>query len=511
MSTGPESPPQAQGQTAIGGLFSVFSINTLTRVVSYFRHILIATLIGLSGGLDVFFTALSVVGIVVLIFGDIFDSVGVPRLVRSRMGDDGTDFREVAQDVVKVSVLLSAGCTLALLAVSPYAHLIVPGFSASQKGELAGYILYLVPMALVYLPYHSMGSVLRSLRHFRAFYLAELVSASVTVALLLAWHTGVDSVAIAWSSGYLVGTIYLAIRVRRHLSHDWFGWDGGRVRTILSEVFKLLPTYLVAQLYTLSDRVFGSFLPEGSISALYYALFVATAIPSLLAVENVFSTPMAESGDRSSLLTRIVCGVFLAYVPITLFTVFHSREIVSILFEHGAFRSASVDTTAAALSCYVLALPAWGIWGIVVRYHQVLGRLGTLLRVSVIGLVSNVALSYVFCFPLGMGVKGLALGPACTAILVVLIGYRNLKGLGISIRLPKVAPVFLQAALFSAVSLAAVRFLPLERGRIAGFLATGAVYVALYAAALQLSPGAALREIRDEIWWNIDNLLGRKK
>ncbi|MEM4869969.1 MAG: hypothetical protein QW081_06250, partial [Desulfurococcaceae archaeon] len=59
-------------------------INLLARGFGYFRSVAIAVLLGFSYQTDAFFMALSLIGIF-LIFVDVFDSVGVPELVKARM------------------------------------------------------------------------------------------------------------------------------------------------------------------------------------------------------------------------------------------------------------------------------------------------------------------------------------------------------------------------------------------------------------------------------------------
>ena len=102
----------------------------------------------------------------------------------------------------------------------------------------------------------------------------------------------------------------------------------------------------MSQLYTVVDKTFGSYLPPGSVSALYYGLLLATTIPSLLAVENIFITPLAESEEKERVLARILSGIVLVFVPVVFFFFRNSRGIVSILFERGMFRDVSVEMTA---------------------------------------------------------------------------------------------------------------------------------------------------------------------
>lgn len=59
-------------------------INLIARGLGYGRSVAIAVLLGFSYQTDAFFMALSLIGIF-LIFVDVFDSIGVPELVRARL------------------------------------------------------------------------------------------------------------------------------------------------------------------------------------------------------------------------------------------------------------------------------------------------------------------------------------------------------------------------------------------------------------------------------------------
>lgn len=495
-----------QGQTVIGGVFSVFSINVVTRIVSYLRHILITFFIGLTGGLDAFFAALTVAGIVVFILGDVFDSVGVPRMVRGRSEKGEGEFREVASDVVKVSVAMSVAGTALLVVVSPLARWVVPGFSESQKGDVLRYLLLLVPMCIVYLPYHAMGAVLRASRRFSVFYVAELITGMGTIVVLLIWHDSVDAVAFSWSAGYLFGLIYLIFAVRRHLAGSWRRWGGERFSSIVRAAIRLLPAYLVSQFHVLVDRVVGSYLPAGSISSLYYGLFLATAIPSLLAVENIIITPMAEASDKSDMFSRIFKGIVLIYVPVAVFVCQNAERIVSILFERGVFQAKSVQMTAAALSIYVLALPVWGIWGIIVRIHQIMEKFKVLILTSFGVLFVYIVMAYGFSLTMGLGLRGLPLASLVAAIALTGFGIGNLERVGVSLKGKSVLEAVVRIAFFGVLSGVATALLPLGDGRIGLLVARLAVYLACYSLLVFLFAGKCMDGIKSELIWNIRNL-----
>lgn len=499
---------EAKKQTAIEGVFSVFSVNIATRFLFFVRHIVIATYIGLSGEFDAFCAALGATGIVVLVFGDIFDSIGVPRLVKARQEEGEAGVRRVAGNVIKVSILLSVLCSVLLLALAPWSSWIVPGFAPEQKTVMLRYIYLLIPMCLVYLPYHAMGSVLRSIREFRGFYIAELVSSVASLLLILMWHDDVSSVPIAWSAGYLFGSIYLVARLKGAFSLSG-GWFNPEAKAIGRVVLMLLPSYMISQLYVLTDKIFGSYLPKGDISALYYGLMLAMILPTMLATENIFITPIAEAQDRGPILTKIVSGISLLSFPVALFTFAYSRDIVSILFERGMFKGSSVETTSVALRFYVLSLPAWSVWGTLARLFQVIERYKVITVVSAVGVLVDIAVNYVAIFHFGAGIKSLPIATAVTAWLLVLAALWMLSRHGVGIEVKKVVRTILVVVTYSAVSLAVVILLGSLAGNgLIAFLAKGIVYVAVYFVLARTLSNAWIYSLCEEIEMNVLGMMG---
>src|SRR5574341_1614359 len=485
-----------RGQTAISGVISVFSVNLTSRGVGYLRHILITAYIGLTVELDAFFAASSAVGIVVLVFGDIFDSIGVPRLVRARQQEGEEAFRRAAAQVVLVAAVLSLCLTGLLIFLAPATPYIVPGFSPHQKGVMVQYVYLLVPMTLVYLPYHAMGSILRSQRLFRAFYLAELVASVVTLVALALWHTDVKHVAIATSAGYVAAASYLYARVRPVL-----GWErpiSEEGKRMFLMAFQLLPTYIVPQLYLLIDKTFASYLPAGSVSALSYGLMLTTALPSLLAVENVFVTPLAETENRWPIVSRIMTGILLVFVPVTVYVLRYSRDIISILFERGMFGASSVEMTTGALRFFILGLPAWAFWGTLCRLHQISEQFGRLFVISVIGLACHAGLNYLLGFHWGMGLRGLALATAIGSYIVVAMSLGHLRGLATRSDVPKLCLAATFVIVFSALSLLASEIIP-KGGGLLTLSLNATVFAAVYWIAMTRLSNEWLRSAYNEI------------
>jgi putative peptidoglycan lipid II flippase len=297
-------------QTAIQGVAFSTSVNVCSRIVSFLRQVLITAYFGLSFRLDAFFVATSFLAIFIITFGDVFDSAGIPSLVKTREREGQESFRGLTGSIFSLALLMGGGLTLLMVLCLPLAPLIVPGFPGQSTGYIHENLLFLLPYALVFLPYHAIGSFFRSIRAFHVYYLVEFLVNLTALVAVFAFGNSIWIVPLSLSLGYLVGfAVFLAwgrgrFRFRGKLR-------GGEMDNVRSTIRKMLPVYILIYGLIIVDRYFASFLEEGAISALFYGYILATAVPLIMNVENVFVTPLSEESDRSALLTRILSGMWM--------------------------------------------------------------------------------------------------------------------------------------------------------------------------------------------------------
>jgi hypothetical protein len=117
---------------------------------------------------------------------------------------------------------------------------------------------------------------------------------------------------------------------------------------------------------------------------------------SILIMENVFITPLAEADDKGQMMKHILYGIILMSVPVAIFTMAYSKQIVKVALERGVFTSASTGMTADALWYFAIAIPAFFLNPITYRLFQILGRLRGISIVGIFSVISNAGLNYLF-------------------------------------------------------------------------------------------------------------------
>lgn len=484
-------------QTAIRGVFSVGLINLAARLLGYGRYVLIAAFLGISAPLDAYYMAFSILTLAIFSFGDVFDSLGIPRLVKILQGEGEEAFRETAGSIFAFSFLLSAVLGATLMLASPWTPWIAPGFSGEKKEAMLRNLLYLAPVALLYLPYHATGSFLRAKRRFQVFYLGELVIAAASFSVI-AFLPGIPYVVpLSVSVAYVAAFLFIAAVGRREVRFPG-KVDMGEIREFARLTFRLLPVYFFGYLFLLVDRAFASLLPTGGVSALSFAMLIATVPASTLMMENVFITPLAETAERGEMMRNILHGVLIISLPIAVFTFFHARLIVEVALERGAFTSTSTAMTADALRLLALIIPATFINPVSYRLFQVLGKLQAISVISFGAVAVNASLNFLF-MEMGMGIRGVALAMAISLYVAFLCGALLLGRYGTPVLTRNVLSVLLISLGVSGAALGVTHLLPIGGETVAGLLFRGVAYVLVAGALFLAVPNPDVRHWMDTV------------
>jgi len=494
-----------RSQTAIRGVFSVGVVNSAARIVSYGKHVVITAYIGLTAQLDAFYMAATVIGIVIYVFGDVFDSLGIPRLVEAQQEEGEESFLRLTGSIFTLSVLLSAILVSLLLVASPLARYVAPGFAGEERELILTNLYLMVPVGLLYLPYHAIGSFLRARRRFQAFYMGELLIALVTLAVVYLFHETPFIIPISFSVAYAAAIAWLVFAARGGFRFTGTMRDD-KAREIIRMFFRLVPLYAVFHLFGFVDRVFASYLPTGGVSALTYAALIAGIPVSLLMIENVFITPLSEAEDKGRLMQRIASGILILAVPIAFFVVAFAREIVQLAFQRGAFTQESTEMTARALRYYALAIPAGFLWPICYRLLQVLRRMDGVVASAIFAVATNAVLNYVF-LKAGLGIAGLALATAIANYLLLFCCVLLLSRRGVPIVTRGLVKVLLTSTGIAGAGVLAASRVPWGEGSLTSLLGPATVFLGIVAGLLLAVPRGEIREWRNTV---IADLLPRR-
>ena len=397
-------------------------INIAARGFGYLKNVAIAVLIGFNAQTDAFFMALTLISIF-LTFADVFDSIGVPNLVRAR--------EESRERFLKLSGLLLTFTTiLAVLLVIisifsyPLISKIAIGFTDDKKGYLALYFYLLLPYLFLNFFFHHFGAILRSERLFTPYFIGELIFSiftciSMVIGLLI--YKNPIALPVSFSIAQVFATGYMVFAGRKHL-HIAFFIDN-TTKGILRQFFYLTALYGVGHIFTIVDKAFASILPTKCITALSYGILIAMVPKGILKLENIVITSLSEADadikklifyvKKTALISSLFAiGIFI-FAPI----------LVKLLLGYGRFSQEDLILTVAAAKYYALSLPFVFLWPIFYRWFQIKNTLKFVFIISIVSVVAMLCADYLFIIMLNMGIKGIALGSLVANSTLCILSY----------------------------------------------------------------------------------------
>tara|TARA_B100000902_G_scaffold53828_1_gene60563 strand:+ start:6162 stop:7715 length:1554 start_codon:yes stop_codon:yes gene_type:complete len=250
---------------------------------------------------------------------------------------------------------------------------------------------------------------------FSAFFLAPLFSIPI---LGLAWGV------------LLAGVIQLLVQLFplsqiNRLPVPKLGFMNEGVKKVFILMIPALIAGGVAQINLLIDTIFASLLETGSPTWLYvsdrliqfplgiFAIAIGTVLLPTLSQAN-------EKGDidlyKNQLHKSQRLVLFLA-IPSLIGLVMCSEQLISTLFQRGAFSYLDVTQASKSLIAFSIGLPFFMMMKVLVPAFFSRKDTKTPMYAAIAALILNVLLNYIFAFKLGYGHTGLALASSVAAIL----------------------------------------------------------------------------------------------
>ena len=394
-------------------IVTVGSITMVSRVFGFARDILIAANLGAGMVADVFFVAFKFPNLFRRLFAEGAFSMAFVPIFAGILEEEGkAKAKEFADQAM--GILLSGLLVLVVIVeiTMPWVmRVFSPGFlDDPRKFDLAVELTritfpYILLISLVSL----FAGILNSFGKFAAAAATPILLNLLLIGALLFWvpmskspgHT------LAWAI-FLAGFVQL-IWIALHCGKNgvWFYRPilafSENVRLLL---VRALPVALGAGVYQINllvDTIIASFLPEGSISYLFFAdrvnqlplgvvgVAVGTALLPLLSRQIKAGDEVAAQNSQN----RAVEFSILLTVPAACALFVMADPVVKVLFQRGAFGDIQASATAAALTMFALGLPAYVLIKSLAPSFFGRGDTVTPVKIAAVAMIVNVVLSVI--------------------------------------------------------------------------------------------------------------------
>ncbi|HAS6085479.1 TPA: murein biosynthesis integral membrane protein MurJ [Vibrio vulnificus] len=404
----------------------VILITLLSKLLGFGREIILSKYFGTSFVSDSYLIALTIPSVLWAVIGMGLVTAYIPIVsgLKIRTLDEINRYTSKFINVIVIFVVFM------ILLYGLFSHDFVSLFAYGFTKEQILLSVELTDVMIFSMLFTGVVSVLTGFLHDRgsfnyAAFISFPLNFCVIVSIILASNFSIHFL----SYGFLFGTIIQLMFIflvalksgfRYSLSTNFYDDNINKTITL---AFPVILGVSVNQLNVVFDKTIASTFSAGSISSLNYGFMITSVIHSIVVMSIVsiafpaFSK-LAQRKDLSLLMmlvSKVIKLVLIILVPITVFFIVYSDEIVRLVYHRGAFDEKSIAMTSSTLLFYSVGLIAIGFREVLIRIFYAFGDTKTPVYNSFLWVFSNIILSLVLSRFYDVG--GLALASSVSAIL----------------------------------------------------------------------------------------------
>lgn len=410
----------------------------LSKIIGLIRDMKIASVYGASEITDAYNIALTVPNILYMVCASAIMITFIPNFyeVEEEEGKKGA-FR-FANKIITILLLISIVFYLiSMLNAKALVEIIAPNLS-KESFELT---IKLTRITLINLIFTVIASVFSSILRCNNKYLGiSLMPIFMNVPIIIflflnLWSNDIVLTTIVTTIGSMLQFIILIPELKglKFKFRIQFKGYNDRVIDIFMKVLPILFGLAVSQISLIVDKNIGSSFTQGTITSLEMSNKITSVIYGVLTstVVTVFLPVMAKqflNEDKNEWLEtikNIIIYMFIFTIPITIGAYILNKEIISLMYERGAFTQQNTNLVSAAFVGYLLQVPFLCIRDIIGQAfysskNTIIPTINGLVTV-IINIVLTVILSKIY------GVFGITLATSISIILSSILFLITLK------------------------------------------------------------------------------------
>ncbi len=409
----------------------------LSKVIGFFRDIILAYFYGASSTSDAYLISLVIPSVVFGFIGVGIVSAYIPMYnsIEQKYGSKEGDI--FTNNLVNVILVFSA---LLFIICAIFAEPLVKVFASGFEGKTLRLAISFTRITLASMFFGGIVFIFSGYLQIKGNHLApSLMGLPLNLALIMGIILGsiihINFLPYGKVAAVLLQLLFLLLFVYK---------KGFKYKPVLDlkdkHVKKMcilaLPVILsssVEQINKLIDRTIASNLAIGGISALNYAnqliLFVqGIFVTSIMLVCYPIISKMAAKGNMIGLknsLGQLIVVINVILIPATVGTIILAEPIIRLLFGRGAFTNDAIEMTSIALLFYSLGLVGFGIREVLNKAFYSLQDTRTPMINAMLSMLLNIVLNIILSRYLGVG--GLALATSISGIVCTILLFISLR------------------------------------------------------------------------------------
>lgn len=434
-------------------------ITLIAKVSGFLKDIVLSYYYGASSISDVYLISLTIPTGIFAFVGAAISTGFIPMYSKIEKIEGSLEAEKYTSNLINIILLI---CTVIIIIAYIFSEQIVRAFASGFEGEVLELTINFTRIGLLQI--YAMGIIyifngfLQIKKNYIVPALIALPLNFLTIfSIIISYNYGILYLAIGTLLATFSQLIFLVpFIVKKKFEYSLFvDIKDKNIKNMAKIALPVIIGASVNEINILIDRTIASNIVEGGISALTYAnklnqffqgIFVVTIATVIYPEISRMAAEKNLKGVRNTLRTAIL-GVIIFIIPVTVGTMFFSKQVVSFLFGRGAFDEQAVSLTSIALFFYSLGMIGFGLREILSRAFYAIQDTKTPMLNGIVGMFVNIVLNIVLSKYLGLG--GLALATSFSALITVLLLFINLRKKIGNLSIKKITSVFLKVCLSS--------------------------------------------------------------
>ncbi len=424
------------GKNFIGVSILIF----FSKLLGFARDVVFASVFGTTILTDAFQVIFSFPNLLFSSIGMAISSVNIPDLtyfVKSRSREERN--RYLASLYAQITIWGSLIALFGIIFAPALTQLIAPGLSGEVTGIATLLTRIMMPTLLfVSLTYLTTG-VLQVHGYFMLSALISIPFNLLIIGALLLRGADIAILGYVTTAGWFLQFL-IQVPVLIKEKYRFLGKIEFKNEKIISLYKNLLPILLgnsLLQLCLIIDRSFSTHLAEGTTAALAFGsnLFITATSIFIVAMSTVVFPRISEYclqldyGRMREMLATVVKVLLFILLPYLLLAVAYNREIITLVYERGAFTSKSTSMTSLAFLLYSLAVVGYACQEVFNRVFYALKKFHIPMKASLFCLFLNILLDFLLFRR--TGIAGISLSTSfCLLLYGVIMSFMVQKEVG---------------------------------------------------------------------------------
>jgi putative peptidoglycan lipid II flippase len=419
----------------------------ISRILGYFRDMLVASVFGAGFYADAFYAAFRIPNLFRRLFGEnSLNAVFVPVFSEVLQKEEKHNIEEFISAVSTVMfILLSIITITGIIFAFPLTKFITWGFP-KEKIVVTSKLLQIMFPYMIFICFSALWlSILNCLK---IFFIPAMSSASLSVTeiifiLFIAYSLPEKQRVYGLAISVLAGGVlqflvnYLMIvdtyKIKLKIKKLFYYLNLPEIKKMVILFIPVIIGFSADQINALVDTLCASFLKEGSVTALYYSnrlmqLPLALFAISMMTVALPQMSAEAVSNNYDELkqtMIHSVRNITYFILPAALGLIILGKPIIKVLFERGKFTQEATSMTYSCLAFYSLGLLSFSISKILISVFYALKNTKYPVKVAFCTLIVNIILNITLMQFLAVG--GLALATSLSSTLGVILLWSKIE------------------------------------------------------------------------------------